>query len=301
MTRHAVPLFVTLLGSIAGPLRSQEGGRRPAPELFMAIMEGGLARESAQTGFGQPLLNLLTEDAIVLWPGAPVVGTRAGAAVLLQALPDGARMAAATMQANRRILSSDSTRIFEWGVIAFDPDTAARLTPVVGRFMAVWRPAGNTWRIEALNVMNLSPDFVAPVVNPVPPPASTDSLDVFIRADRAFAARAQTAGAATAFSEWAAPDAVTFRGDGLLNLGPAEVSAALSLGDESAWRWTPVASGRSVDGELGWTAGEATISVAPGQGRPARTLHSKYLTFWRRGADGEFRFIADGGSARPGS
>jgi len=68
-------------------------------------------------------------------------------------------------------------------------------------------------------------------------------------------------------------------------------------GDTARWTWGPVLWAGSDDGDLGFTVGEATIAGVGPQGRD--TSYSKYLTIWRRQADGSYRFITDGGNSRP--
>ena len=53
-------------------------------------------------------------------------------------------------------------------------------------------------------------------------------------------------------------------------------------------------AGASDDGSMGWTVGEAVITAADGHSGP-----SKYLTVWKRQADGAIRFVTDGGNGRP--
>jgi ketosteroid isomerase-like protein len=52
-----------------------------------------------------------------------------------------------------------------------------------------------------------------------------------------------------------------------------------------------VAAQIAPSGDLGCTVGEAQIATLK--------RYSKYLTIWRRQADGSWKFVADGGNARP--
>jgi ketosteroid isomerase-like protein len=123
---------------------------------------------------------------------------------------------------------------------------------------------------------------------------STGPAAAYIAADSTFAADAQALGVSAAFTKWAAPDAMTFAVSGEVNSGPERVGAVLAA-NTSQWVWGAVAAGASADGTLGWTVGQATITPADG-GAPAK---SKYITLWRKMADGAIRFIADGGNGRP--
>ena len=55
--------------------------------------------------------------------------------------------------------------------------------------------------------------------------------------------------------------------------------------------WWPVAAVIAESGDLGCTVGEAKIE--------SLKQYSKYLTIWRRQRDGNWKFVADGGNARP--
>ena len=120
----------------------------------------------------------------------------------------------------------------------------------------------------------------------------------WVDADLRFAAEAGRRGAAEAFREWAAPDGVMFAPTGELRFGPQEIHAGFDPRSTAQWRWAPVATGGSPTGPLGWTVGEAVIRVTGSDGKTT-DYKSKYLTLWRRLADGRVRFLADGGSDRP--
>jgi ketosteroid isomerase-like protein len=135
-----------------------------------------------------------------------------------------------------------------------------------------------------------------PAVSALAPLVLADLVRPFVEADRAFAAQAGRDGAAAAFGAFAAPEAVTFSGAGTLNRGPEAIRRALSGGPPADWVWGPVAAGASVDGTLGWTVGEATISA---RGASLPPYQGKYLSVWRRDADGQVRFVADLGNGRP--
>jgi hypothetical protein len=123
------------------------------------------------------------------------------------------------------------------------------------------------------------------------PARRTKPNAAFVDADLAFAHSAKDSGAATAFRKWAAPDAVTFGGAGILLRGPDAISQAVA-GPER-WEWHPVVAGGSRSGDLGWTVGEATIAGSDG------VRYSKYLTIWTRDGRGPLRYLLDGGNPRP--
>jgi len=62
---------------------------------------------------------------------------------------------------------------------------------------------------------------------------------------------------------------------------PRKAAPALKL------RWKPLAAQVSDDGTLGWTYGNAVISSARGENK------TKYVTVWRKQADGSWKVAAD--------
>lgn len=60
---------------------------------------------------------------------------------------------------------------------------------------------------------------------------------------------------------------------------------------DAVLEWTPVATYIADSGDLGCTVGEASVR--------GRGSYSKYLTIWKRQPDGRWKFVADGGNARP--
>ena len=61
---------------------------------------------------------------------------------------------------------------------------------------------------------------------------------------------------------------------------------------DAVLEWAPVAAEIAASGDLGCTVGRASVT--------ALHSYSKYLTIWKRQADGSWKFVADGGNARPG-
>jgi ketosteroid isomerase-like protein len=51
-------------------------------------------------------------------------------------------------------------------------------------------------------------------------------------------------------------------------------------------------------GDLGFTVGNAEFTGKLDDGTPV-LRHSKYFTVWKKQRDGTWRYVVDGGSARP--
>ena len=77
-----------------------------------------------------------------------------------------------------------------------------------------------------------------------------------------------------------------------MNRGRDAIGAAFAdFPVDAVLDWAPVAADVAGSGDLGCTVGEA--AVAP------RRSYSKYLTVWKRQPNGAWKFVADGGNARP--
>ena len=111
-------------------------------------------------------------------------------------------------------------------------------------------------------------------------------------ADRAFAARAASAGPGAAFTEFIAVDGLTL-GSAAMACGREPIRAAFAGSSPGDLLWAPRLGYIAGSGDLGFTVGVADLRTESG---PAK---SKYLTIWRRQRDGTWRFVADGGNAAP--
>jgi ketosteroid isomerase-like protein len=164
-----------------------------------------------------------------------------------------------------------------------------------GKYLACWQKLGNAWRLAAYASTRPMADSVAPAslkgAAGAQVPGAANSHDL-IAADSTFAAMSVASGAKTAFLTYAAEDAISFGGGPQITEGRDAIGAGFDGFPAGAvLEWWPVAAKIAPSGDLGCTVGEAAIA----------SLHhySKYLTIWRRQADGSWRFVADGGNTRP--
>lgn len=258
--------------------------------MALLAVDRSLADSASRIGVGPALAAALAPEAVVLLPGAPVV---AGAAVARRALAQlVARAAWVPLHAE---LSADSTLGTTHGVLVrADGGAGAQ-----GKYLAVWRRGGDGWRIASWVVTGGVGPVAEPPAGATLPPMSQDAATRAVAdADRAFSAHAERTDAAAAFEAFAAPDATLFPGTGDIARGPADIAARLrDCARVTRWRWAPVVASAAPSGDFGYTVGEAVI--APREGAPGATAHSKYLTVWRRQPDGRWRFVADAGNARP--
>ena len=250
------------------------------------------AQLSSDSGFVAALESAAHRDAVLLWPGAPVASGAEEIRSLLGGLPsrDSVRL---VWQPLGLELARDSSLGVTWGIAVASPRTSDA-PPRIGRYTTMWRRDERRWTIAALLVTGLAP-VAAGALKPELPLTKERPSDVtgpFVEADLAFARLAAERGAAVAFRHWAAAEAFTLGGGGLMTRGPMEIGNAVA--GPATWRWHPVAAGASHTGDLGWTVGEATIT--PKDSGPE---YGKYLTVWIRHSGGAIRFLTDVGNARP--
>jgi hypothetical protein len=277
-----------LLLAVASPLPAQD--QRAA----LLAADRAAARLSSDSGFAAALQAAAHPNAVLLWPGAPVVVGSEELRKLLAALPtrDSLRL---TWQPLGLELARDSTLGVTWGVAVASAPRGAT-PPRIGRYTTSWRRDDGRWSMAALLVTGMSP--VSPAALPAQLPLTKEPARAsgvagpFVAADLAFARLAGERGAEVAFRQWAAPESFTLGGAGLMTRGPAAIGSAVA-GPE-AWRWHPVAAGASRSGDLGWTVGEAVITP-----RDATPDYGKYLTVWIHGPGNRIRFLTDGGNPRP--
>lgn len=114
--------------------------------------------------------------------------------------------------------------------------------------------------------------------------------------DRAFSRLSQEKGEAIAFVTFAAPDATMLP----MNLMPVQgrdaIRELMSGGPAAVLTWEPKAAGIAASGDLGYTWGFYEARKADGTG-PVKK--GKYITVWRKQADGSWKFVVDGGNSNP--
>lgn len=126
---------------------------------------------------------------------------------------------------------------------------------------------------------------------PAPPPDPAPVL----AADRAFAELARVKGPRVAFARTLAEETV-FVNEGEVVAGRRRRFVAMFPRDPAALRlrWKPVGGAIAADGTLGVTWGTWERRTAG-----AAVSRGAYTTVWRKAADGRWRIILDGGSAKP--
>jgi ketosteroid isomerase-like protein len=250
-----------------------------------------------QSGFAKATADVLADDAVVVYGGAPVVEGRPRASRLLTSQP-----ALDSIHVGWEPAEVWMSRDGSFGVIYSRTTVQPRSgtgTPARGVFISAWRRS-DRWRLLGFMATTLtrpSDTRLAREIGPLTHPQVSvrGPLSDMVAADAAFSALAQRTSAAEAFRAYAAPTAIVLGAAETLR-GPEAIGASFARGQKAKWVWHPVAVRGSPDGDLGFTVGEAIITPADSAIPPA---YSKYLTVWTRMADGTVRYLTDGGNPRP--
>ncbi len=275
----------------------------PSPRDQLLAADRAASDSAASIGLTNSITGFMADDAVLVYSGAPVLSGLSSIREFLSVQP---ALGALRWQPLTVELSAGEDFGVIYGVAtlaAKGPDGATDLR--LGKYLAAWRRTEGVWRLVGAAFLGVirPPEAVLPAsLRPLEYPAvSTEGVGGRLAAaDLAFARLAGQRGAAEAFYAFAAPDAATFSGGGPLNRGPAQIREALkeAPGESSSWSWYPVVAAASAAGDLGFTVGQAVIRGKSTDGTES-TFYSKYLTLWRRENDGSYRFISDGGNARP--
>lgn len=122
-------------------------------------------------------------------------------------------------------------------------------------------------------------------------------ISELLETDRAFAARSVEVGAARAFEEFLAEDALQLPDDQSPVEGRAAIVASLEApGGEWVLHWEPETARVGDGGTMGWTWGTWVLTPA---GDDAEPRYGKYLNVWTRGRDGRWRVVVDMGNGTP--
>jgi len=294
--RHALLVIATL--TLPGAASAQRpAGDRLAWRDDLLAADRAAADSAPALGLPDALTRVATTEFVLVYPGAPVVAGR-DAARRLMAVQDALKPLTVRWVPLFAEVSSDGTFGVSYGVTGI-ATAAPGATLRFGKYLSAWRRTPDGWRLVAHAQIGLLPPtvFQSPAQFRKPGawalPAGGPVGD-FARADLDFSTLAGRDGAAAAFAAFAAADGVLFPGSGELARGPDAIRRVLMGGPPSVWHWSPVAGDAAASGDLGFTVGEASITA---QGDAP--IYTKYLSLWRREADGRIRFIADGGNLRP--
>ncbi len=128
-----------------------------------------------------------------------------------------------------------------------------------------------------------------------PPPEPVDleaAKAALMEADRAWS---ETVGDAVAFASFTTDGAHFLSPEGPLAVGREQIEEAISeffSAPGLALQWRASSAGVASSGDLGYTVGSFELTVNDAEGNPV-TREGKYLTVWRKQADGSWKVEAD--------
>jgi ketosteroid isomerase-like protein len=273
-------------------------------ELLRADL--GRGDSVARLGLPDGLAANLTDDVVYLRGGLPIVRGRSAVRAIAAAESLSAPFAV-RWQPVRAETSRDGKNGYSYGYTIVSTSAGASPAIRVDRYIAYWRRLPEGWRIAAYAetygtppaAVALTPAAAAGALADVPMPRGTGPLEAIRSADANFSRAAAQLGTGEAFGRYAADDAQIFSGPGEFISGPRAISASFGPPTEkNTLVWHPVAGDVSSSGDLGFTVGNAVFTGYREDGAKIERF-SKYLTVWKRQRDGSWRYVVDGGSARP--
>ena len=279
-----------------------------AEEAHDALLRADLGRADsvARLGFAEGLASNFGRDILYLRGGLPIVRGRAAALAIVAAESLGAGTAV-RWQPVRAEVSADGRSGYSYGYTIFGAPAGSTASIRVDRYISFWRRDEAGWRITAYAetygappaALALPSAAAAAVVGTAPMMRARGALEQVRAADTTFSALAQRVGTGRAFGDFAADNAQIFSTPGEFITGPRAISESFGpSGGSGALVWHPVAGDVAESGDLGFTVGNAVFTGQREDGGQI-VRYSKYLTVWKKQRDGGWRYVVDGGSARP--
>ncbi|MDQ2767825.1 MAG: hypothetical protein M3Y30_11790 [Gemmatimonadota bacterium] len=240
-------------------------------------------------------------DVVMLMPSLARIGTRDSVLSAIDSL-NAKTNRTLSWRPIRAELSADGTRGYTYGYgrRVARSDTLTSVVPI--QYLSFWRREANDWKLVAwlISAGGADAPATAPAAcaHPGPPTytASHDSTAIATvrAADLDFSARSKKSGAGPAFSDFVAPDGASVgTGASEVTCGRAAVAKGVAALGPGALLWAPRVADAAPSGDLAYTSGDATIHVG------TDVSYSNYLTVWKRLANGQWRFVADGGNSAP--
>jgi ketosteroid isomerase-like protein len=241
------------------------------------------------------------DSIVMLMPALPIIVGRAN---VLDAIDSLNAVTNRTMSWRpiRAELSADGTRGYSYGYgrRVASTDTLTSVAPI--QYLSFWRRDAGAWKLAAWMVSAGGADAPATAppacAHPGPPTyystSDSDAIATVRSADLDFSARSVKSGAGAAFAEFIAADGASIgTGSTEITCGRDAVAQALQPLGPGVLTWEPRVADAAPSGDLAFTSGDATIRGEQG------LAYSKYLTVWKRSANGKWYFVADGGNSAP--
>jgi ketosteroid isomerase-like protein len=122
----------------------------------------------------------------------------------------------------------------------------------------------------------------------------TPAPDDLIKVDKEFSALSLEKGMKFAFLEYAADSAVLLQRNVMPMVGKKVISDAFESFSDAGFTlsWEPLYADMSQSGDLGYTYGIYTSFIKA----DSSVTKGKYVTIWKKQADGSWKFVLDGGN-----
>jgi len=281
-----------------------------AEEAHDALLRADLARSDsvAQLGIPRGLAANFTTDVVYLRGGLPIVRGRSAVQTIIAAESLAAPVVV-RWQPVRAEVSRDGRGGYTYGYTVIGSGAGAAPSIRMDRYIAFWRREGDAWQIAAYAetygapppTLEIPREAADSALADVPMRRSRGPLEDIRAADDEFARTATKLGTGRAFGAYAADNAQIFSTPGEFITGPEAISRAFGpTTEDSKLVWHPVAGEVARSGDLGFTVGNAVFVGKSLDGTP-QVRYSKYLTVWKKQRDGSWRYVVDGGNARPKS
>lgn len=130
--------------------------------------------------------------------------------------------------------------------------------------------------------------------------SSSSPEEELLAADRAFAAATAEKGA-EGWASYFTEDGVQLPVNGPLVRGRQKIQEFMAPGfsnPDLSLTWEPVLAAADADGGMGYTVGNYTVKRKGKDGKVAVT-QGRYVTLWRKGADGAWKVVLDAGNPGP--
>jgi ketosteroid isomerase-like protein len=272
------------------------------------LLRADIARADSvmQRGMPDGLAANLTDDVVYLRGGLPIVRGRDAARAIVAAESLAAPFAV-RWQPVRAEASRDGLSGYSYGYTIVSTAGSGAPAIRVDRYIAYWRHLPMGWRIAAYAEtygappanLSLPAEANSAAMPDVGMPSNTGALESMRAADVQFSADAMKLGTGVAFGRYAAADAQIFSGPGEFISGPHAIAESFGPPTEkNTLVWHPVHGEIAASGDLGFTVGNAVFTGVREDGAKLERF-SKYLTVWKKQRDGSWRYVVDGGSARP--
>ena len=289
--------------SLLAPLSESE-------EAHDALLRADLARADsvARTGLTHGLGTVFAADVIYLRGGLSIVRGRGAAQAIVGA--ESLNVASAVRwQPVRAEVSADGRGGYTYGYTIYGTPAASQGAPSIriDRYIAYWRREDIGWRIAAYAetygtppaALSLPSGAANAVVRDTLMARTRGPLEQIRASDMAFSSLAGRVGTGRAFGDYAAESAHMFSAPGEFITGPRAIRESFGpVGSSGTLVWHPVAGEVAQSGDMGFTVGNAVFTGRRDDGGQV-VRYSKYLTVWERQRDGSWRYVVDGGSARP--